>query len=107
MRAFTVRDDADCYKTIAHETVWARLAQQGYAVTSDKAIGLPESFREQFGEAYFNPETLRNDEGDWPIDRQRARDVVHYRWHSDALRPESYHTIAITDRAQLPGKRIH
>lgn len=107
LRAFTVRDNADSHETTAHEATWSALTRHGYAVTSDKAIGLPESFREEFGQTYFNSQTLRNDAGDWPVDRQRARDVIHYEWRDDALRLQPYHTITITDRAQQPGKRTH
>jgi hypothetical protein len=103
----TVRDSAVFPPTAGHEAVWAALARQGYALTSDRAIGLPHGFRESLREAYFNGQTLRNDEGDWPADRQRARDVIRYEWHGDSLDLGTYHTITITDRGQQQGKRDH
>jgi 2OG-Fe dioxygenase len=87
--------------------VWASLAGHGYALTSDQALGLPEKFRENFAQAYFNDSTLRHDEGDWPVDRQRARDVIRYQWRGGQLQMAEHDTITITDRAGIPGKRDH
>ena len=46
------------------KAVWAALASQGYALTDDREIGLPEKFRDNFGQTYFNDSTLRHDPGD-------------------------------------------
>ena len=35
------------------EHVWSALAGQGYALTSEDKIGLPEKFRENFVQTYF------------------------------------------------------
>jgi hypothetical protein len=102
-----VRDDAVCAPTAGHRTAWADLTRQGYALTSDRAIGLAEDFRDKFRDAYYNDQTLRNDKGDWPADRMRARDVIRYEWHGDALDLETYYKITITDRAQQRGERDH
>jgi hypothetical protein len=107
LRVFTVRDDAVGAPTTGYEAAWAALIRQGYALTSDRAIGLPEKFRENFRETYYNDQTLRNDEGDWPVDRQRARDVIRYTWRGDALDLETYYSITITDRGQQRGEREH
>lgn len=85
----------------------AELARQGYALTTDRSIGLAEKFRQNFCETYFNPWTLRHDEGDWPADRQRARDVIRYRWQDDVLDLREHDVITITDRAGISGKREH
>jgi hypothetical protein len=90
-----------------HAKVWACLDTQGYAVTSDRSIGLPEKFRQNFRDTYFNPWTLRHDEGDWPVDRQRARDVIRYEWHGEDLHLRRHDSITITNRAGIPGKREH
>ena len=92
-----------------HAAAWASLASRGYALTSDQQIGLPEKFRQDFSDAYFNPRTLRHDEGDFPVDRQRARDVIRYRWEAGEPFPdlERHATITITDRAGIPGRREH
>jgi hypothetical protein len=50
---------------------------------------------------------LRHDDGDWPRDRQRARDVIRYQWRGDDLHLHEHETITITDRADIPGKRDH
>ena len=87
--------------------VWTALTRQGYALTDDKELGLAEKFRENFVQTYFNDRVLRHDDGDWPVDRQRARDVVRYQWHADDLRLWEYETITITNRADIPGERDH
>jgi 2-oxoglutarate-Fe(II)-dependent dioxygenase family protein len=87
--------------------VWGSLAEHGYALTSDRSIELPENFRHDFRDRYFNSRTLRHDEGDMPVDRQRARDVVRYRWRDGDLLLNRHESIAITDRAGIPGKREH
>ena len=89
------------------EAARAALARDGYALTSDNAIGLPDDFRENFRRAYFNAETLHHDEGDWPVDRLRARDVIRYQWCDGDLLLQRHDTITITDRADIPGKREH
>jgi 2OG-Fe dioxygenase len=103
-----VSDESDLRIFPGHELVWADLAAQGYALTSDRAIGLPEECRQNFCDAYFNkPETLRHDEGDIPADRERVRDVIRYQWHDADLRVRRHDSITITDRADIPGKREH
>lgn len=87
--------------------VWAALADQGYALTSEDKIGLPEDFRGKFLQTYFTDERIRHDPGDWPVDRKRARDVVRYWWCGEGLRLEEHSTIALVDRAGIPGKREH
>lgn len=99
-----------------YDAVWADLASRGYALTDDATIGLPEKFRINFHQTYFNDFTLRHDEGDCPVDRERARDVVRYRWrdapladgeHADALDVWEHVTITITNRAGIEGARDH
>jgi hypothetical protein len=85
----------------------AVLGGQGYVLTKDVAIGLPEDFRSNFRQMYFNDEIIRHDEGDLPVDRQRARDVIRYEWRDDGLYLEEYDKITITDRADIPGPREH
>jgi len=87
--------------------VWADLTDRGYALTSDRSIGLPDKFRQNFRDTYFNSWTLRHDEGDWPADRQRARDVIRYQWRGADLQLRHHDSITIVDRAGIPGKREH
>ena len=89
------------------EHVWSALAGQGYALTSEDEIRLPEKFRENFVQTYFTDAHIRHDPGDWPVDRKRARDVVRYWWRDGGLRLREHRTIAITDRAGIPGRRVH
>jgi hypothetical protein len=89
------------------DRVWATLDREGYALTNDRAIGLPEKFRKDFRETYFKDSVLRHDPGDMPVDRKRARDVIRYEWHGDDLDLKEHGTITITDRADIPGQRDH
>ena len=89
------------------DRVWAALVDQGYALTSEDEIGLPEKFRLNFRATYFNNRVLRHDPGDWPIDRKRARDVIRYQWRDGGLQVQEHETIALTDRAGIAGKRDH
>jgi hypothetical protein len=82
------------------------ILRQGHAVTSDQAVGLPETLRDNFVQTYFIDSVIRTDEGDWPIDRKRARDVIYYEWHGAELQLKEYETISITDRASINGERI-
>jgi 2OG-Fe dioxygenase len=102
-----VSDESKLGKSPGHERVWADLAAQGYALTSDRGIGLPEKCRQNLRDTYFNSWTLRHDEGDWPVDRERARDVIRYEWHDADLCLHPHDSITIADRAGIPGKREH
>jgi len=86
---------------------WAALSQHGYALTTDRALGLPVKLRTNFLQTYFTDSVLRHDKGDWPADRQRARDVIRYQWRGDDLRLQEHDKITITDRADIAGKRDH
>ncbi len=100
-------NDATQHVSDGHRDVWAALESDGYAITNDQLIGLPEKFRTNFHGAYFNDRTLRHDEGDWPADRRRARDVIRYQWYDGRLSLRRHDTITITDRADIPGRREH
>ncbi len=88
-------------------SLWDDLNRHGYALTTDQALGLPPEFTQDFRKAYFNERYLRHDEGDWPRDRERARDVIRYEWADDGLRVEEYETVVITDRSGIKGPRLH
>jgi hypothetical protein len=102
-----MRNGDVCNATVGHEAAWAALTEQGYALTSDRRLGLPEKFRENFHQTYYNDQVLRNDKGDWPVDRKRARDVIRYEWHGNALELDTFHKITIKDRGQQLGERDH
>ncbi|MGH3169897.1 MAG: 2OG-Fe dioxygenase family protein [Trebonia sp.] len=87
--------------------VWRALETKGYAVTNDQSIGLPDKFRPNFRGAYFNDWTLRHDDGDLPVDRLRARDVIRYQWDDERLSLQRHDAITITDRADIAGRREH
>jgi hypothetical protein len=87
--------------------VHTALRDQGYALTSDRAIGLPDGFRENFAQNYYNSETLHHDPGDFPEDRERARDVIRYNWTGETLGLDEYDRITLTDRAGIRGQRDH
>jgi hypothetical protein len=83
------------------------VAVQGYAITNEWDIGLPEKCGWELLEKYFNSGQLRHDPGDFPVDRERARDVILYEWHGDELTLEEHDTIVIHDRSGIKGDRIH
>ena len=87
--------------------VWKHLADHGYAVIEDWSIGLPDDFLAKFHKQYFTGRMLRHDKGDWPQDRKRARDVIHYTWTGTRLKLREYATIALTDRSGIKGTRLH
>ena len=89
------------------DRIRASLHVRGYALTDEASIGLPNDFRQRFGAAYFNNDMLRRDEGDWPRDRERARDVIFYQRQEDDLELHEFDTITITNRAGIEGKRDH
>lgn len=100
-------NDASSWSPPEISTIWEDLRGRGFSLISDGDLGLPEKFRDNFHQAYFNDLVLRHDDGDWPEDRKRARDVVHYTWSGSELELREYETIAITDRAGIKGERIH
>lgn len=83
------------------------LAGDGYALTSERDIGLPVKCAKNLLATYFDGGQLRHDEGDMPRDRERARDVILYQWNDGKLTLEEYETIAIWDRSGITGERIH
>ena len=89
------------------DRAWSDLRRNGYALIDEEAIGLPPKFRANFHQTYFNDFTIRHDEGDWPVDRKRARDVIRYWWRDDDLKLREHDTITITDRADIEGPREH
>jgi 2-oxoglutarate-Fe(II)-dependent dioxygenase family protein len=91
-----------------YERIWDSLSEQGYALTSLSELGLAEKFGENFQSSYFVEGIIRHDDGDWPVDRLRARDVVYYEWDENGDPSlEEYEQITITDRADIPGERNH
>lgn len=92
---------------LGHDRIWAAFASQGYAVTTEREIGLPEKLRDNFLQTYFTESYIRCDPGDLPVNRKRARDVIRYTWRGEDLHLREHGTIAITNRAGIPGRREH
>jgi hypothetical protein len=93
---------------IVAQDVWDGLNKIGYALTTDESIGLPPKYSVNFRNSYFTDSILRRDEGDWPIDRKRARDVIHYQWDDDGqLVLREHDSITLVDRADIEGVRDH
>ena len=86
-----------------HEDV----TEHGFALTTESDIGLPVKCGKYLQGTYYDGGLLRHDEGDRPHDRERARDVIYYEWNDGELRLEEYETIAIWDRSEIKGERIH
>jgi 2OG-Fe dioxygenase len=86
-----------------HENV----TEHGFALTTEWDIGLPLKCGKNLQETYFSGGQLRHDDGDRPYDRERARDVILYEWNDDKPTLKEYETIAIWDRSEIKGERIH
>lgn len=99
--------DAVLPRPVELDRIWTSLNSCGYALTDDQSLGLPRKFREHFRLTYFNERILRHDEGDWPADRKRARDVIRYDWRDGDLGLVEFETITITDRSGVTGNRDH
>ena len=83
------------------------ITDKGYALTTEWDIGLPPKCAKELRENYFDNGQLRCDNGDQPADRERARDVILYEWKDGGLTLREYGTIAIRDRSEIKGERIH
>ena len=83
------------------------MTNHGFALTTEWDIGLPAKCGKNLRETYFDGGQLRHDDGDRPHDRERARDVILYEWNDGKLNLEEYETIAIWDRSEIKGERIH
>jgi hypothetical protein len=83
------------------------ITENGYALTTEWDIGLPPKCGKNLRATYFDGGQLRCDKGDQPHDRERARDVILYQWNGGKLTLEEYRTIAIRDRSDIKGERIH
>ena len=83
------------------------VTEHGFALTNECDIGLPVKCAKNLRETYFDGGQLRHDDGDRPHDRERARDVILYEWNDGELTLEEYETIAIWDRSEIKGERIH
>ena len=83
------------------------VTKHGFALTTEWDIGLPDKCGRNLRGTYFDGGQLRQDEGDRPHDRERARDVILYEWNDGKLTLEEYQTIAIWDRSEIKGERIH
>lgn len=79
----------------------------GFTLTTESDIGLPVKCGKNLQGAYFDGGQLRHDGGDRPYDRERARDVIYYEWNDGKLSLREYETIAIWDRSEIEGERIH
>lgn len=100
-------DDSSSLDPPDFSQAWKELGSNGYALIQDWDLGVSDDFREQFHQRYFNDDVLRHDDGDWPVDRKRARDVIYYKWSDSGPELMEYKTITITDRAGIKGPRDH
>ncbi len=87
--------------------VYKEVTKHGFALTTESDIGLPVKCGKNLQGTYFDSGLLKHDKGDRPHDRERARDVIYYEWNDGELSLEEYETIAIWDRSEIEGERIH
>ncbi len=100
-------DESDPTPVSELRRVQRKIAEDGYALTTEWDIGLPVKCAKNLQGTYFDGGWLRHDEGDRPHDRERARDVILYEWNDEELTLEEYKNIAIWNRSDIKGERIH
>ncbi len=100
-------DESDPTPVSELRRVHRKIADDGYALTTEWDIGLPVKCAKNLQGTYFDGGQLRHDEGDRPHDRERARDVILYEWIDGELTLEEYKSIAIWNRSEIKGERIH
>ncbi|MFC7615585.1 2OG-Fe dioxygenase family protein [Actinokineospora soli] len=81
------------------------LAQHGYVVLTDAALGISDEDRHLLRKRYFTTDVLRRYPNDIPHDRLRARDVLRYDWTSTDVTLREHTTIDIIDRGGHAGTR--
>ena len=106
-RVLKMANESHAIPAAVLHTVHEDVTQQGFALTSEQDIGLPVKCAKNLQRAYFDSGRLRHDAGDYPKDRERARDVVFYEWNNGELTLKEHDTIAIRDRSGIKGERIH
>lgn len=86
--------------------VWKEIQQKGYAVTSDKTIGLSPTLHQYINARFFTEEILGPElPGLPPHDRLRARDVLEYKRISGKLELKEYPTITLRPVASIAQPR--
>ena len=73
-----------------------QLDRFGYLIATDVELGVP--FGTHFADNFFTGKYLRRYDGDMPIDRLRARDVVRYSRFGDDLDLTEHDTVELPDR---------
>jgi hypothetical protein len=73
-----------------------QLDRVGYLVVTDVELGVP--FGTHLANKFFTKERLRRYDGDMPVDRLRARDVVQYDRFGDDLDLTEHDTVDLLDR---------
>lgn len=73
-----------------------QLDRVGYLIATDVELGVP--FGAHLADNFFTGEQLRRYDGDMPIDRLRARDVVRYNRFGDDIDLAEHDTVELPDR---------
>ncbi|GIE33981.1 hypothetical protein Ait01nite_070260 [Actinoplanes italicus] len=92
-------------KSLDH--IWEEISKNDFVVVDDEDLRLDPGTRRHITATYFTEQVL---EGDHPAvhrDRDRARDVLRYRWNGDRLALREHDEIVITDRSGVAGSRTH
>ena len=89
------------------DRIWEEISKNDFTDVGDDELGLDRDARRHIVETYFNERVL---EGDHPAvhqDRDRARDVIRYRWRGDSLTLSEHDEIEIRNRSGFAGPRTH
>jgi hypothetical protein len=93
------------FRQAALERVRHELADRGYAVVNDTALGLHPEIRRHIVQNYFTEKVLESDHPAVHRDRDRARDVIRYAWDGPDLTVTEHDRIDIINRSGFSGAR--
>lgn len=85
--------------------IWEDLAKKDFAFVTDTHLGLPGGLRPHICRRFFNNEVLEVDHPAVHKDRDRARDVIRYRWSGDRLMLREHDVAEIRNRSGFVGSR--
>lgn len=85
--------------------VWTSLDTNGYILITDNDISPGAELRLHMIESYFDRNGLEEDLPEVHSNRDRARDVIRYKWHQDYILLSEHDSVEMTARSGYAGTR--